>query len=164
MNRLLALSLAATSLCFGQNTNPSDTFLSEVNKLPSRVLDGRPVPPASIVQQELRFSTPSAEALVATAREYALGKAVIERGLKRAIFERRMQVMAGGTISLAPEPELIAESARRANTLLAQKMSELKDRVGEVNFDQLARYIESYSAEGYFPLRVGEATITVVRN
>jgi hypothetical protein len=164
MNRSIAFLLGLCALCFGQSTNTQEAFLEEVLVLGSRQVDGQTVVPATRIQEELQVSATAAEAVLTTAREYYAGKADVERALKGAIFDRRMQVIAGETASVPTGSELLAESSRRTSALLNEKMAELRSKVGEAAFQDVARLIDARGETGrFFPFRDGEAVVVVVR-
>jgi hypothetical protein len=136
-----------------------------VGTLGSRQVEGQSVGSAAKIQAELRFSAAGAEALLTTVREYYAGKADIGRAVRRAIFERRMQVIAGNKVTFPTEAEIVAQGDRRTNVFLGEKMAELRGKVGETAFQDLARFIDAGAAVGQlFPLREGEAMVAVIRN
>jgi hypothetical protein len=153
---MIAVLVGLCSLAGAQDTNPEEKFLSEIRRLGAREANGRPVDPASRLREDLGFSTDSANALLASSRDYVAGLTAIDEALRKSILERRMRAMAGENV--VSEPELLAEASRRRGVLLERTMQELRSRLGTREGQNLRKFLEEGSLTNeYFPLRPGEA-------
>ena len=141
MIRAIILFLVACPSIFGQSANPQTAFLREVAALYSS--QGSVIDPAARVQEDLGFTPAAAEALRSATLEYSSGIEVIDRTLRRLVFERRMQMIAGEKVTVPPEAELVAEADRRMDAYLASQMEELRMRLGGEAFQMLKDFIEA---------------------
>ncbi len=160
LRTIASLLLVLCPLAAGQSSEPQRAFLSEVASLSVRRVNGQPIDVTSRLQEDVRVSAEAAQALLSTLREYNAGAQILDRELKLAVFERRMQVTADEKVTIAPETELVAAADRLRDALLARKMQELKERLGERDFQNLTKFIEEGSVKKqFFPLRDEEKPI-----
>ena len=146
----LTIVLGFCAFAGGQSPNPQKVLFSEVASHYFSFPNDGSTDVSKRVQEELGFSAAAAEIVLATSREYALGVDTINQAMQRSILERRLQMMADGNTSIAPESELKAETTRKVEALLAKKMEELRMRLGEDSFQKLTNFIDERRYQGEF--------------
>lgn len=153
MTRALVVFLGLSVLASAQTANLQNKFLSELANQPS-----------SRIQEALQVSETEAEALLSATREYASGARFIDEALKQATLERRMQVIAGEKVSIAPEVELRARSNRQIEEVADKTMQAIKSRLGDGAYQRLTSFIEAGNGKGeFFPRPKGKG-VTVAKN
>ncbi len=143
MNPRFALLIALGSLAWGQSVATQKTFLHYVDSFQAQKADGPPIDPLPLLQEELGVSATTAEAVLATVRDYNAEADKVEMKMRRSILSRRLQIAGEFQVTYSGELDLVNWANLDLNLFLLEQMDEPAARLGEGEYQKLVQFMQN---------------------